>query len=41
MLDPRSLEERREEIAESGRKRGVALDIDGAAAAQRAVAGLQ
>ena len=41
MLDPRSLDERRDEIAESARKRGVALDVDGAVAAQRAAAALQ
>ncbi len=41
MLDPRSLDERRDEIAESARRRGVALDIDGAVAAQRAAAALQ
>jgi len=41
MLDPRSLEERRDEIAESCRKRGVAADVDGAVAAQRALAALQ
>ena len=41
MLDPRSLDERRDEIAESARKRGVALDIDSAVAAQRAAAALQ
>ena len=41
MLDPRSLDERRNEIAESARRRGVALDIDGAVAAQRAAAALQ
>jgi seryl-tRNA synthetase len=41
MLDPRSLDERRDEIAESCRKRGVAVDIDGAVAAQVAVAALQ
>src|SRR4029453_15414339 len=32
---------RRDEIAESGRRRGVALDIDGAVAAQRTAAALQ
>src|SRR6185503_6989224 len=41
MLDPRSLDERRDEIAASARKRGVALDIDGAVSAQRAAAALQ
>jgi seryl-tRNA synthetase len=41
MLDPRSLDERRDEIAESCRKRGVAVDIEGAVAAQRSVAALQ
>jgi len=32
MLDPRSLEERRDEIAESCRRRGVRADVDGAVA---------
>jgi len=41
MLDPRSLDEQRDAIAESCRKRGVAVDIDGTVAAQRAVAALQ
>lgn len=34
MLDPRSLDERRDEILESARKRGVAVDLDAAVAAQ-------
>ena len=34
MLDPRSLDERRDEVAASCRKRGVAVDIEGAIAAQ-------
>ena len=41
MLDPRSLEERRDEIAESCRKRGVSVDVDAAIEAQRALAALQ
>ena len=32
MLDPRSLEERRDEIAESCRRRGVRADVDAAVA---------
>jgi seryl-tRNA synthetase len=41
MLDPRSLEARREEIAESCRKRGVAVDLDAAIAAHGDVSALQ
>src|SRR5687768_17313267 len=41
MLDPRSLDERRDEVAASCRKRGVAVDIEGAIAAQAAAAALQ
>ena len=41
MLDPRSLAERRDEIVESCRKRGVAVDLDAAVAAQTRVAALQ
>jgi seryl-tRNA synthetase len=41
MLDPRTLEERRDEVAESCRKRGVTADIDAAVAAYRALAGAQ
>ena len=41
MLDPRTLEERRDEIAESIRKRRVRGDVDSAIAAQSAVAALQ
>ena len=41
MLDPRSLEKRRDEIAESCARRGVAVDLDAAIAAQRRVAALQ
>jgi seryl-tRNA synthetase len=41
MLDPRSLEARREEIAESCRRRRVEVDLDGAIAAQRRVAEIQ
>jgi seryl-tRNA synthetase len=41
MLDPRSLEERRDEIAESCRKRGVVADVDGAVEAQRRQSALQ
>ena len=41
MLDPRSLEERRDEIVESCQKRGVSVDLDGAMAAQRAASALQ
>jgi len=41
VLDPRSLERRRDEIAESCARRGVAVDLDAAIAAQRRVASLQ
>ena len=41
MLDPRSLEKRRDEIAEACRRRGVAVDLDAAIDAQRRVAALQ
>jgi len=41
MLDPRTLEERRDEVAESCRKRGVTADIDAAVAAYRALADAQ
>jgi seryl-tRNA synthetase len=41
MLDPRSLAERRDEVAESCRKRGVAVDLDAAIALQAQVAALQ
>jgi seryl-tRNA synthetase len=41
MLDPRSLEDRRDEIAESCRRRGVKADVEGAVAAQHALATLQ
>ncbi len=41
MLDPRSLAERREEIDESCRRRGVAVDLDAALAAQREANALQ
>jgi seryl-tRNA synthetase len=41
MLDPRSLEARRDEIAESCRKRGVAVDLDAAIAAHGEVSSLQ
>jgi seryl-tRNA synthetase len=41
MLDPRSLAERREEIVESCRRRGVAADVDAAIAAQQQVAAVQ
>jgi seryl-tRNA synthetase len=41
MLDPRQLATHREEIAESCRRRGVDADVDGAAAAQELVAGIQ
>jgi seryl-tRNA synthetase len=40
MLDPRSLEEHRDEIVESCRKRRVRADVDGAIAAQARVAKL-
>jgi seryl-tRNA synthetase len=41
MLDPRSLAERREEIAASCRRRGVSADVDGAVALQAQVASKQ
>ncbi len=41
MLDPRTLTERRDEIVESCRKRGVAVDVDAAAGAQARVAEIQ
>jgi seryl-tRNA synthetase len=41
MLDPRSLAERRDEIVESCRRRGVAADVDGAVRAQQALAAVQ
>ncbi len=41
MLDPRSLAERRQEIVESCRSRGVRADVDAAIAAQAQVTGLQ
>ena len=41
MLDPRSLAERREEIAESCRRRGVAADVDATIALHAQVAGKQ
>ena len=41
MLDPRSLEERRDEVAESCRKRGVAVDLDATIAAHGRVTALQ
>ena len=41
MLDPRSLEKRRDEIAEACERRGVVVDLDGAIAAQKRVASLQ
>ena len=41
MLDPRSLEKRRDEIAEACERRGASVDLDGAIAAQRRVAALQ
>jgi seryl-tRNA synthetase len=41
VLDPRSLAERREEIAESCRRRGVAADVDGAIALHAQVASKQ
>jgi seryl-tRNA synthetase len=41
MLDPRWLAERREEIAESCRKRGVAVDLDAAIGERERVAALQ
>jgi seryl-tRNA synthetase len=41
VLDPKSLVERRAEIAESCRRRGVSVDLDAAIAAQQQVAALQ
>jgi seryl-tRNA synthetase len=41
MLDPRTLSERRDEILESCRKRGVSLDLDPTIAAQSLVTDLQ
>jgi seryl-tRNA synthetase len=41
MLDPRTLAERRAEIVESCRRRGVEVDIDGAIAARERVAAAQ
>jgi seryl-tRNA synthetase len=41
MLDPRSLSDRRDEILESCRKRGVRADLDAAIAAQERVAAAQ
>lgn len=41
MLDPRSLAERRDEIVESCRKRGVQADVDAAVRAQETLARLQ
>jgi len=41
MLDPRILAERRDEIAESCRRRRVAADLDGAIAAYEEVARLR
>jgi len=41
MLDPRILEDRRDEIAESCRRRGVAADLGAAIAAQQRVAAAQ
>jgi len=41
MLDPRSLEERRDEIAESIRKRRVSADVDAAIAAHKRVSALR
>jgi len=41
VLDPRSLEKRRDEIAEACERRGVAVDLEGAIAAQKRVAALQ
>jgi seryl-tRNA synthetase len=41
VLDPKSLAERREEIAASCRRRGVAADVDGAVALQAQVAAKQ
>ena len=41
MLDPRTLDERREDVIESCRKRGVSVDLDAAIAAYRALAEAQ
>ena len=41
MLDPRSLDERRDEILESCRRRGVSVDLDAAVRAQEAVRSTQ
>jgi seryl-tRNA synthetase len=41
MLDPRALAERRDEIEESCRRRGVAADVGAAVAAQKSVAAAQ
>jgi seryl-tRNA synthetase len=41
MLDPRTLAERRDEIVESCRRRGVEADVDGAIAARERVAATQ
>ncbi len=41
MLDPRMLDERRDEVAESCRKRRVTVDVDAAVGAYRALAGAQ
>jgi seryl-tRNA synthetase len=41
VLDPKSLAERRDEIAESCRRRGVAVDLDATIAAQREANALQ
>ena len=41
MLDPRSLADRREEITESCRQRGVTADLDATIAARERVAALQ
>jgi seryl-tRNA synthetase len=41
MLDPRTLTTRRDEIAESCRRRGVQVDLEGAIGRQERVAGLQ
>jgi seryl-tRNA synthetase len=41
VLDPRSLESRRDEILESCRRRGVGVDLDAAIAAQQSAAAIQ
>ncbi|HEX2483992.1 MAG TPA: serine--tRNA ligase [Myxococcota bacterium] len=41
MIDPRSLQERRDEILESARRRRVTVDLDGAIALQQRLAALQ